>query len=299
MTSQEAPRSTIPRAEGFVVQFGSFGKDEDISPVSHQDQRSTRLERPRVLTPQPVKELPNAAESGDVSLLVTRTSSIGTREETKPLPPSYALMPRPEAVVGHGTQQIPVMVNFMPPGQGVMRLPGGVPVGAGAVGPVAVGPHVPVPSAVAQVVMAPHALPHVNGVSHGHHVNGGGQNGVATGATSPKTTQVTKHDPTAPRSGIFVGKNKGHVTTRRALKPKPSNRKGSLSKKTKFVRDLVREVVGFAPYERRVMELLRNAKDKRARKLAKRRLGTLTRAKRKVEELSNVIAEQRRTTAAH
>jgi large subunit ribosomal protein L36e len=35
---------------------------------------------------------------------------------------------------------------------------------------------------------------------------------------------------------------------------------------------LIREVVGFAPYERRVMELLKNSKDKRARKLAKRRV---------------------------
>ncbi|KAJ3108517.1 60S ribosomal protein L36 [Phlyctochytrium bullatum] len=95
-------------------------------------------------------------------------------------------------------------------------------------------------------------------------------------------------------SGIFVGLNKGHQTTKRTLKEKPSSRKGRLGKRTKFVRDLVREVVGFAPYERRVMELLKNSKDKRARRLAKRRLGTFGRAKRKVEELSNVIAETRR-----
>jgi hypothetical protein len=34
----------------------------------------------------------------------------------------------------------------------------------------------------------------------------------------------------------------------------------------------VREVAGLAPYERRVIELLRNSKDKRARKLAKKRV---------------------------
>jgi len=45
------------------------------------------------------------------------------------------------------------------------------------------------------------------------------------------------------------------------------------------------------------MELLKNSKDKRARKLAKRRLGTLRRAKKKLEELNNVIVESRR--AAH
>ena len=45
-----------------------------------------------------------------------------------------------------------------------------------------------------------------------------------------------------------------------------------LGKRTKFVRDLVREVVGFSPYEKRVMELLKNSKDKRARKVAKKRV---------------------------
>ncbi|KAI8892004.1 ribosomal protein L36e [Globomyces pollinis-pini] len=100
-----------------------------------------------------------------------------------------------------------------------------------------------------------------------------------------------------PKTGIAAGLNKGHVTTLRELKPKPSNKKGVLSKHTKFVRDLVREVVGFAPYEKRVMELLKNSKDKRARKLAKKRLGTLRRAKRKVEDMSNVIAESRRAAA--
>lgn len=42
------------------------------------------------------------------------------------------------------------------------------------------------------------------------------------------------------------------------------------------------------------MELLKNNRDKKARKLAKRRLGTMRRAKRKVEELSKVIQEAKR-----
>jgi hypothetical protein len=36
--------------------------------------------------------------------------------------------------------------------------------------------------------------------------------------------------------------------------------------------EVVKEVAGLAPYERRVIELLRNSKDKRARKLAKKRV---------------------------
>lgn len=60
--------------------------------------------------------------------------------------------------------------------------------------------------------------------------------------------------------GIRIGLNKGHKTTPIPKKAKPSQLKGRLSKKTQFVRSVVREVVGFAPYERRVLELLRNSK---------------------------------------
>eukprot|EP00344_Euplotes_crassus_P004773 CAMPEP_0197013210 /NCGR_PEP_ID=MMETSP1380-20130617/65515_1 /TAXON_ID=5936 /ORGANISM="Euplotes crassus, Strain CT5" /LENGTH=115 /DNA_ID=CAMNT_0042437289 /DNA_START=21 /DNA_END=368 /DNA_ORIENTATION=- len=101
------------------------------------------------------------------------------------------------------------------------------------------------------------------------------------------------------KSGIAVGKNAGHKTHKRYIVPKPSQRKGALTKRVKFVRDLVREVCGFAPYERRVIELLRVGKDKRARKLAKRRLGTMVRAKRKVEEMNSVLMAQRRAAATH
>ncbi|CAG8514283.1 31516_t:CDS:2 [Gigaspora margarita] len=96
------------------------------------------------------------------------------------------------------------------------------------------------------------------------------------------------------KSGIAVGLNKGHKVTPRELRPKPSRKKGVISPRSRFVRDIIREVAGYAPYEKRVMELLKNSKDKRARKLAKKRLGTFTRAKKKVEELSNIIAESRR-----
>ncbi|KPI45542.1 60S ribosomal protein L36 [Cyphellophora attinorum] len=96
------------------------------------------------------------------------------------------------------------------------------------------------------------------------------------------------------KSGIAVGINKGHKVTVIQPPVRVSRKKGQLSKRTAFVRDIVREVAGLAPYERRVIELLRNSKDKRARKLAKKRLGTLTRSKRKVDELQRVIAESRR-----
>lgn len=96
------------------------------------------------------------------------------------------------------------------------------------------------------------------------------------------------------KSGIAAGLNKGHIVTPKPLVPKPVNKKGALSKRTKFVRSLVREVVGLSPYEKRIVELLKNSKDKKAKKLAKRRLGTLKRAKRKVDDMSNIIADSRR-----
>lgn len=40
-------------------------------------------------------------------------------------------------------------------------------------------------------------------------------------------------------------------------KPRQSRNKGRITKRNKLVRELVREIVGFSPYERRAMELLR------------------------------------------
>ena len=68
-------------------------------------------------------------------------------------------------------------------------------------------------------------------------------------------------------------------------------------KQAKLVREITREVCGHAPYEKRCMELLRISKDKRALKFLKRRLGTHARAKKKRDEMSNVLIQQRK--AAH
>ncbi|RWW73995.1 hypothetical protein BHE74_00018087 [Ensete ventricosum] len=65
------------------------------------------------------------------------------------------------------------------------------------------------------------------------------------------------------------------------------------SKRVHFVRNLIREVAGFAPYEKRITELLKVGKDKRALKVAKRKLGTHKRAKKKREEMANVLRKMR------
>lgn len=69
--------------------------------------------------------------------------------------------------------------------------------------------------------------------------------------------------------------------------------KQKTSKRVHFVRNLIREVAGFAPYEKRITELLKVGKDKRALKVAKRKLGTHKRAKKKREEMSNVLRKMR------
>ena len=99
----------------------------------------------------------------------------------------------------------------------------------------------------------------------------------------------------ALRYPMAVGLNKGHKVTKNVSQPRHSRRRGRLTKHTKFVRDMIREVCGFAPYERRAMELLKVSKATRA--LIKKRVGTHICAKRKREELSNVLAVTRKAAA--
>ncbi|PAA47039.1 hypothetical protein BOX15_Mlig023309g2, partial [Macrostomum lignano] len=98
----------------------------------------------------------------------------------------------------------------------------------------------------------------------------------------------------APAYEICVGLKKGHRVTTNAPREKPANRRGKSTKNNKFVRSVIREIVGYAPYERRIVELLKISKDKRALKFAKRRLGSHLRAKRKREEMVRVVQAQHR-----
>lgn len=93
--------------------------------------------------------------------------------------------------------------------------------------------------------------------------------------------------------GIAAGIEKGHIVTKRTPAPRKATLgKGKPTARSEVVRSVVREVAGFSPYERRILELLRIGKDKRALKFAKRRLGTHLRAKRKREELSEALRKK-------
>ncbi|EFA79448.1 S60 ribosomal protein L36 [Heterostelium album PN500] len=97
----------------------------------------------------------------------------------------------------------------------------------------------------------------------------------------------TETKPLVKRSGLIKGFNKGHAVAPR--RPSSSFKKGFhatflnlyllgifvyllVTKRVSVVRDIIREVAGFAPYERRIQELLKSGLDKRALKVAKKKV---------------------------
>ncbi len=109
-----------------------------------------------------------------------------------------------------------------------------------------------------------------------------------------------KGTPKPERTGMAAGLNKGFVVTRREMPQKPSYTKGRQSKRNVLVKEVIREVVGYAPYERRMIELMKigsASTQKRALKLAKRRLGTHKRGTKKREEISEAVSQMRRKNA--
>jgi len=104
----------------------------------------------------------------------------------------------------------------------------------------------------------------------------------------------------AGRSGYAKGVNSGHVTTARPQKTKPSHKKGGSSKRTLLCREIAREVVGLAPYERRILDMIKtggSAADKRIYKFAKRRLGSHKRALVKREDIKEMNSKMRARAA--
>jgi len=102
-------------------------------------------------------------------------------------------------------------------------------------------------------------------------------------------------EPFVPKYEIAVGLHKGRKTDKYVTKRiRPTRRTERKSKRVKFVRDLIRDIVGFQPYERRAMELMKVGRDKRALKYIKSRLGNHQRAKKKRDELQGAILAQRK-----
>ena len=111
--------------------------------------------------------------------------------------------------------------------------------------------------------------------------------------------------PQADKSGIFVGLNRGHVVTKpkvsdRAFRANKSSRKGRLHPRVQAVREVVQEVCGLAPFQKKMVEMIKTGvaiKEKKAVKLARKRVGALKRAKHIRDNLLNLIQTQRREAA--
>mmetsp|Transcript_34914 Transcript_34914/g.51271 ORF Transcript_34914/g.51271 Transcript_34914/m.51271 type:complete len:107 (-) Transcript_34914:58-378(-) len=102
------------------------------------------------------------------------------------------------------------------------------------------------------------------------------------------------------RTGIAQGKHKGHVTDTIAKAARPSHRKGTLGKRVSLIREIVSEVAGLSPYERRILDMIKTggaSADKRIYKFAKKRLGSHKRALAKREQIKEVNARSRARAA--
>jgi len=100
----------------------------------------------------------------------------------------------------------------------------------------------------------------------------------------------------ATHTGIVVGRKRGFIVTKRASKPRRASQRKA-GNRVQLIKDVIREVGGFAPYERRVIELLKigtASTNKRAMKFSKKRLGTHLRGKKKREEMIDLLMKQRK-----
>lgn len=113
------------------------------------------------------------------------------------------------------------------------------------------------------------------------------------------TTRTRNHpkERTAA-TGIIAGFNKGHKTTRRARPVSAKARNSLPKKKLRAVKAIIDDLCGLSPLQKRVQELLRVGKEKRALKLCNKRLGNMKSAKKlraKMEDaLRNAVSNKKK-----
>eukprot|EP00356_Strombidium_inclinatum_P005616 CAMPEP_0170491256 /NCGR_PEP_ID=MMETSP0208-20121228/10680_1 /TAXON_ID=197538 /ORGANISM="Strombidium inclinatum, Strain S3" /LENGTH=106 /DNA_ID=CAMNT_0010766803 /DNA_START=51 /DNA_END=371 /DNA_ORIENTATION=- len=99
------------------------------------------------------------------------------------------------------------------------------------------------------------------------------------------------------KSGLFVGLNKGHIVKTVSNPKKNVHNKGKISKRCAAVREVINEIAGLSPMEKRMSELIKTgipAKEKRALKFARAKLGTHKRAMARREAVNNMIISAKR-----
>ena len=108
------------------------------------------------------------------------------------------------------------------------------------------------------------------------------------------------------KTGIFVGLNKGHIVTKPkkhpdAFKVNKSHRKGRLHPRVAAIREVMMEVTGLSPFQRKMMENLKtgdSTKEKKAVRLARKRTGSHKRAQLIRDKIAKLIQDQAAATRA-
>lgn len=111
-------------------------------------------------------------------------------------------------------------------------------------------------------------------------------------ATQPSTGKEIQ-------SGRVYGRKRGHATKkiasrrshREELRQSMSPAVGERIAREQVAKGIAREICGYAPYEKRALDLVKQGEDKKARKFLKKRLGSLRSAKKKQESLARVLTE--------
>ena len=100
----------------------------------------------------------------------------------------------------------------------------------------------------------------------------------------------------APKTGKAAGLAKGHVVTKHVSKKRTRSRALKKSERYHTAKEIAREVTGLAPYEKRILDVLKAGTgnvEKRMYKMSKKRLGTHRRAIKKRDEISKYWAKLR------
>merc|ERR1711977_599878 len=96
--------------------------------------------------------------------------------------------------------------------------------------------------------------------------------------------------------GLCLGLNKGFVVSKNVRKVKPSQRRKGMNSRIENITKVIKSVAGFAPYEKRAIEMYKvgNTKlDKRANRFLRKRLGSIKRSKNKSEDLQLFVKKQK------
>lgn len=75
------------------------------------------------------------------------------------------------------------------------------------------------------------------------------------------------------------------------LIPRPNAKKREYTDEMKNAKAIVDEICGFAPYEKKAIDLIKRDQERKCRRFLKKRLGSLKRSKGKFAQLSEIARQ--------